>query len=301
MNILITGITGFLGSSLARRALQNGYNVIGIKRISSKLDKISDLIAMYASNSIYVSNFSLIDAQDDFVANLSKYSIDLVIHTATNYGSANGVIDDIIKANELFPLKILDYACSHDIPFINTHSSLPNFTNQYIVSKNNFLNWGIYHNLNNAKFKFINLEVEHFYGYKDNRFVEYLIKSLINQEPSIKLTLGEQLRDFIYIDDLVDVYMLIIANLHLVTKENYKIPVGSGEVISIKELAFLIKKITLNTRSDLQFGAIPYRKNEPMILKADIAFLKSLGSAPRFSLEDGVKACIAAYKIDKTL
>ena len=44
MVILISGINGFLGSHLARKLLKLGYKVVGLKRSSSNLHRISDIV-----------------------------------------------------------------------------------------------------------------------------------------------------------------------------------------------------------------------------------------------------------------
>ncbi len=290
MNILLTGITGFLGSHLSKQILDKGYKLIGVKRFSSNLDK---LYSMVDKND---PRLTIVNSTDNLCDTISEYKISLIIHTATIYDSGHDVtFDDILEANELFPLKILTYAFYNNIPFINSHSSLPNFTNRYIVAKNNFLNWGLYYRQQSKSFKFVNLEIEHFYGYKDGRFIEYLITSLLQQKKNIDLTLGEQNRDFIYIDDLVDIFMLIINKLNLLELEYWDIPVGSGTAVSIKDLAILVKKIMNNNNTNLNFGAISYRKNEPMKLEADVSTLKKLGWSPKFSLESGIRACVSKY------
>ena len=47
MNVLITGITGFIGSRLASRLVRDGYNVHGIVRHSSEreLSRIREVIS----------------------------------------------------------------------------------------------------------------------------------------------------------------------------------------------------------------------------------------------------------------
>ena len=42
--VLITGITGFLGSHLAKTLVEEGYEIIGLKRNSSSLVRIRNII-----------------------------------------------------------------------------------------------------------------------------------------------------------------------------------------------------------------------------------------------------------------
>ena len=66
--------------------------------------------------------------------------------------------------------------------------------------------------------KTINMQLEHFYGpgAGDANFISAMINRLIHNDPRIDLTLGEQKRDFIYIDDVVDAYLEVL-------KAEYKI------------------------------------------------------------------------------
>lgn len=286
MNILISGVTGFLGSNLAEDLLSKGYNVIGLKRITSATTRINDLL----NN----PNFTVYNVDPDFDLIRNYTHIDIIIHTATNYGGNNTTTQEMIDANELFSLALLDIARKNKTTFINTHTSLPLLTNEYSVSKNNFLNWGKYYS-NNYKLKFINIVLEHFYGYNDGRFIDYIIKSLNNNVDKIDLTPGEQQRDFIYIKDVVSAYIFIIENLNKTTTNYTDIELGSGQTITIKELVVLLKKLTHNTATTLNFGGMSYRPNEAMESKANISYLKNLGWKPKFNLSDGLLDNLAKY------
>ena len=65
--------------------------------------------------------------------------------------------------------------------------------------------------------KFINARLFHLYGPSDKptKFVNSIIQSLKNNLPTIDLTSGTQRRDFIYIDDAIEAFLLIILNLNI--------------------------------------------------------------------------------------
>ena len=106
------------------------------------------------------------------------------------------------------------------------------------------------------------------------------------------MTLGEQKRDFVYIDDVVAGFMLIIEKACQFGKGYFKFEIGSGRLISIKDFVLKIKELTRNTATKLNFGAIPYRENEAMLYKIDLDEIKKLGWVCEYSLEDGLKKTI---------
>jgi len=113
---------------------------------------------------------------------------------------------------------------------------------------------------------------------------------------------GKQTRDFIYINDAIQAY-IIAAGLH--NNECNDVSgvynVGSGNEISINELAKIIKKLTNN---NIEFKYTPAIKGDIRRSCADISKIKSLGFTPGTSFEDGLQETLKIYnssmKIEKT-
>ena len=61
----------------------------------------------------------------------------------------------------------------------------------------------------------------------------------------------------------------------------------SGKSISIRDIAYLISQV-IDSKSVLNFGAIPYRKDEVMESKSNIAKLKEISWKPIITLKDGI-------------
>jgi nucleoside-diphosphate-sugar epimerase len=287
--ILITGVTGFLGSSLAIELVNQDYNVVALKRKSSSLKRIETIL----------SKIHLYDIEDvDFLTFFqSHHKIDIIIHTATSYGRNNETPLEIFDANTSFPLKLLDMASLANVSkFINTDTILDKFLNLYSLSKNHLLDWGKFYSMRN-KIEFINMRLEHFYGPADDgsKFTSYVINNCVSNTAGLKLTLGEQSRDFIYIDDVVSAYLTVLNWEKPIDNYFSEYDVGSGKSVTIRKFVETVHRIT-KSNINLEFGAVPYRIGEVMKSKANITALKALGWNCRFSLEEGLMLTIKNEK-----
>ncbi len=168
------------------------------------------------------------------------------------------------------------------------------YLNSYALSKKQFSEW-----LKQlaGKMKVVNIQLEHMYGPKDDnkKFIPYVIEQCINNVPGLKLTLGEQKRDFIFIQDVVSAYLCLLNKYKCLQDDYNEIEVGSGNSVTIRELVKTITKIT-SSRTRLLFGALPYRGNEIMESIADISMMKNLGWSPLVSLAEGIKKTILSYQ-----
>ena len=283
--ILITGITGFLGSKLAMELVRTGYEVIALKRKSSSLKRLESF-----KNEITLYNIEEVDFQNVFK---THNKIDFIIHTATSYGRNNESPWEIFEANTGFPLKLLDAASMANVSkFINTDTILDKYLNLYSLSKNHLLEWGKFYSMRN-KIEFINMRLEHFYGSDDDdsKFTSYVINKCNSNTKTLQLTSGEQKRDFIYIDDVVTAYTTVLKRVNSHNKWFDEYDVGSGNSSSIKDFVEMVRRLT-NSNIELNFGALPYRKNEVMNSKADVKRLIDLGWKCKYNLEEGLKLTI---------
>lgn len=280
-NILITGGNGFLGSYIAKKLFKK-YNIIILEKDSFNLFRLKDII-----------NDIIIFDQSNYKRIFQDNKIDTIIHTATVYGRNSIQLSDLIYTNVLFPVKLIELGLKYGVStFINTDSFFNDnkinykYLGNYSLSKKHIIEWL---KLLSGKLQIINLKLQHMYGPfdSDNKFVMQIINSLKNNIPEINLTLGEQKRDFIYIDDVVVAYSIILENLSKIKKGFSNYHIGTGCSISIKDFILTVHKLT-NSKTKLNFGAIPYRENEFMDSKADLSEIFKFGWKPKVSLEEGL-------------
>ena len=75
----------------------------------------------------------------------------------------------------------------------------------------------------------VNVALEHFYGPYDNdsKFVSYVIRKMLDNEDSIDFTLGLQKRNFIYIEDVVDAFIVLLNNVNKLDNSFHNFEVGT--------------------------------------------------------------------------
>ncbi|MFA6061489.1 NAD-dependent epimerase/dehydratase family protein [Gallionella capsiferriformans] len=283
--ILLTGVTGFLGSHLAKELLAAGNEVVALKRKSSSLHRVESIISEIDFFDIEGLDF------DQFFRDCGK--IDTIIHTATCYGRNNESVTEIFAANTEFPLRLLDAGSRAGVEaFLNTDTILDKYLNLYALSKNQLLQWGKFFSIH-EKMRFANIRLEHFYGPDDDptKFSAYVINSCLGNVPELRLTKGEQRRDFIYIDDVVSAYMVLLEKMDSFNSVFVEFDVGSGRSVSIREFVETVHRITAS-KTYLDFGALPYREGEVMHSEADITKLAALGWRCQYDLETGLKKVI---------
>lgn len=281
--ILLTGGTGYLGSKILKQLIENGHSVLLLKRSFSNPVRIKEYI-----NKIDSYDSDLIPLERIFREN----TIDTIVHCATNYGRGETDPLNVIEANLLLPLKLLELGKKYHIKsFINTDTILDKRINYYSLSKKQFKDWLFVYK---QDYTCINVSLEHFYGPGDDetKFVTYIIHNLLKNVDKIDLTKGEQKRDFIYIDDVVDAFVIIINSLDNFNQDFYEFEIGTNNPLSIKQFVELAKQLTRNKYTLLNFGALPYRENEVMNYYVNTSEISKLGWKCNITIEEGLKKMI---------
>lgn len=286
-SFLITGASGFLGYHFTKTLLKKSIKVIALKRENSNLWRYNDI----KSNNLKFYNIE--NLEKSFIEN----NITCIIHTACLYGRNNESLSELLNANLIFGLKVLEMAKKYKIQtFFNTDTLLSKNVNNYALSKNQFYQW-LKRDL--SSMQIFNMKIEHMYGLKDdkNKLIAWFINELINNASQINLTSCEQKRDFIFVDDVVGAYLAVYKNKNSFGKFS-EFDVATGEQIKLKEFLLEIYKqckAKFNFNTSLNFGAKQMRENETMEIIENIEPLKNLGWKAKNNYKYNISLIIAEY------
>ncbi|MDF3819133.1 NAD(P)-dependent oxidoreductase [Leptospira sp. 96542] len=279
VSVLVTGASGFIGSSLVTHLENKGYDVFKTTRESGDISK-NETWRNFPS-----ADFVIHLASRSFVPDSWKDSNGFI--EANVLGTSNA-LEFAKKCNaKLIYISAYLYGIPENLPISERHPILPN--NPYALSK--FLAENI------CKFHsdFFNQSVtilRLFNVYGPNQKKEFLIPSLIDQclnNSEIRVLDLNPKRDYIYIDDVLNVIEMSILKAGSLQIYN----VGSGISYSVQEI---IDQIQVLCKTKLPvFSSENVRPQEILDVVADISLAKNkLGWFPKFGISDGLEKTIAS-------
>jgi len=278
--ILVTGINGFLGSQLAK-TLAAEFNIVGLEHSVANLHRLQGY------------NFTVYDAQKKLEEIFEQHSIDTVIHAATLYKRQQEPAGPVLRTNVLLPVELYELANKHGVTnFVNIDSFFnnPQFNYKYLVdytlSKKQVNEWL---QVLLDKCNVINMKLYHMYGENDapDKFIPAIASRILKGEQEIALTSGEQVRDFIYVKDVVDAFGVVVKHFTTPNQGYSEFEVGTGVATTLRQLVEVVKKVS-GSASALNFGALPMRENEIMYAVANNTALAGLGWHANHTLEQGL-------------
>ncbi len=279
--IIVTGASGFIGKQLVNRLLLDGFKVFGITRHDKP--PYCDVNLTWISWLTYKGDIS------------EANNISAVVNLVTTFGYNNESWNEILESNVTLPLALFKHAIKLGATkIINADSFFgkPKY-NKYQYLKNYTRSKKILIDLSKPlteeyKIDFINLRLEHVFGANDgpHKFVSKLIRDFQSKKTKIELTDGNQKRDFIYIDDVVEAFICVLKNSS--NQGFFEYEVGTGESIKLKEFCIALANAFGIDADIFQFGMMPQRTNEIMNSSADIRDLKLIGWSPKWNLTQAV-------------
>ncbi len=291
MKILLTGISGFLGSNVARLFVKGGIDVMGILRDSSDLSRLQD----FENNPHFTKVFV-----DDIESVFKNNKIDAIVHTATSYGRKGETPEQVRQANTDFPLQLLIIGLKYGTKvFINSDTFLmigdkDQKDRNYIVTKKSFIEEA--RKMIPVDYKFINMKIEQMYGPNDNptKFIPFLVKEFLSNKATLSFNPGEQIRDYVYVDDVAKAYLqAFLSRDSLGNFEEFG--VGQGKGNTLKDLIKIFVDQTTSTPT-VNFGALPYHPHEVMASIADITNNSKINWKAEINLETGIAKTIEGYR-----
>ena len=303
-SVLLTGGAGFIGTNLVNKLLDLNYKVNLILRESSELWRLKNILPK-----INICKADLLD-QEELKKLAHKINPSIIIHLATysRYKDQNAS-HEMIEANIKGTMNLL--AATKDINyniFINTGSSSEYGIKEKPMRENDLLEPVSFYAATKASATLlcqvmareyqkpiVTLRPFSVYGpmEEEKRFIPTIIKAVIENKP-IKLTGGSQRRDFIYVQDVVDIYIRAISKGKALSGEILN--TGTGIEYTNDEVVEALFKVT-GKKVQIEKGAFPKRLWDTPHWVADASKAKELLDwEPKYSLEEGLKETYQWFK-----
>jgi CDP-paratose 2-epimerase len=127
----------------------------------------------------------------------------------------------------------------------------------------------------------------HQFGNEDQGWVAHFLIRAMNREPITIYGDGKQVRDILFVEDLVDAFQLASANIEKVSGHAFNIGGGASNTISLREL---IAMITAFEGREPRIEAGPWRTGDQKYYVSDIRrFGELTGWVPSVAPRDGVR------------
>lgn len=301
--VLVTGATGFIGANLTRKLVKRNYEVHILIRKSSDVWRIKDIIPK-----LHTHQIDLLKKQH-LSKLISAIKPNAIFHLANLglYGGFDSPIEESIKINLVGTINLIksahytNYKC-----LINTGSS-SEYGDKLFPMKENHL---CQPSTNYALTKLAGTLYAQAYAKKNHkalatlrlfspfgpfdhpaRFIsQTIIKLLRNEEILIKSPYV--VRDYIFIDDVIEAFLVCMKNSNKLSGEVFNI--GSGKQTTIHRVLQLLKS-EIKSKSQIKYDTLSRKENN--MWQADIKKAKQkLGWYPKTTLTEGLKETVKWFK-----
>lgn len=267
MKILLTGATGFLGSHIAEVLYCAGYELLLTKRIESSLWRCSTFI-----DKVKWSNTDL----NTFESDVCEFRPDVIINSAWSGVSAKDREQWSVQLENLqYQQRLLDLAVKIGVKKIigigsqaeyglfdgcinELYSAIP--TSAYGAVKLSSLTiLRTFCEENHITWHWFRLFSCFGEREDENWLIPATIRNMLSTD-KMDLTLGEQQYSYLYIKDVANIFLSAIEN----TAESGVYHIAANVQRPLKDILLEMRDY-LNPMFKLNFGALPYRKNQSMI------------------------------------
>lgn len=302
--VLITGATGFVGSSLLRRCLQENAEVHILTTEASDKWRINDVI-----NRVHGHCVDLLDC-GQLTKIVSDINPKIIFHLAA-YGvyAFQKDVNKVMETNFLGTINLVNACKNIEFElFVNTGSSFEYGIKSVPLNENDMLEpineYGIskaastlycqgISKIENKSMATLRLFTPYGYYEKLPRLIPSVIISCLKSK-NPKVSSPESVRDFVFIDDVVDAYIKLVDNSHKAKGEIFNI--GYGKQSSIGDAVDIIIGL-IGGNVVPEWGSIQDNRIESRMWQADISKAEILLNwKPKYNLDQGLRNTIEWFK-----
>ena len=290
LRVLVTGSSGFIGSNLIPRLENLGAKVEKFTK-TSRCDILNERLVISTVKKKYdvIYHLAGFSGGEESNRNIEKT---FQINTLATLNLINAVADYSHETKLILSSSRLEYGTPIYLPVDESHPTVP--TSAYGLSKLAATQIALAYN-RTKNLKVTIFRTSNVYGpHKDIKFQGYnVINHFIDQAKKGRVLRifgdGRQERDYIYVDDLIEAFLLSLSQ-----KAEGKIyNLGYGQNIQFKDMAILIVKIVGKGRVIFESWPKNYKQVETGSYISDISKIqKDLGFTPKVGFELGITKTI---------
>lgn len=301
-NILVTGGTGFVGSHLIEELVKQKANIV---TTFQSINPRSYFFTQHLNNKVVLVQLDVCN-YDGIFDLVTKYDIEYIFHLAaqplvgvayhnpkrTLYSNILGTINVLECARSFSKVKGVIAASSDKSygkldkkkyletdPLLGDHPYEVSKSSAYFICYSYFKTYHV---------PVVVTRFGNVYGEGDlnfSRIIPGIMKSIVRSETLDVRSNGEYVRDYLYVKDVVDGYLLLANNINKIKGEAFNF--GSEESLSVIELIRLTEKI-LNKK--VRYKILNRAKNEIPYQSLDYSKIKKkLRWKPKFKLKKVLK------------
>lgn len=328
MKFLVTGAAGFIGSATAARLCEAGYQVLGIDNLNDYYDprlKLDRLASLCEGPLFEFKEMDIADRQA-MTKLFEEQQFDRVIHLAAQAGVRYSIENPMsyIDSNLVGMANVLEgcrhnkvehlvfassssvYAMNEKIPFSEADAVDHPVSLYAATKKSNELMAHSYSHLYNIPVTGLRFFTVYGPWGRPDMAPFLFTDAIMNDQPIKVFNHGKMLRDFTYIDDIVEGVMRVQAcpakvnasdllNSPATARAAYQIlNIGNNEPIELSRFISAIETACAKTAEKIM---MPMQAGDVPRTFADIDRLQSLtGFVPKTTIESGMLKFVAWYK-----
>ena len=325
MNVLITGGAGFIGSNLTHRLVGEGHDVVVYDNLSRRgADKnvawlraqhgdrwtlmeadirdfetlrraAADVDAIYHLASQVAVTTSVQDPRHDFEVNaLGTFNVleaarlsgrrPIVLYASTN--KVYGGMEDVVVVEEENRYAYRDYPRgipeSYPLDFHSPYGCSKGTGDQYVRD------YARIYGLPTVVFRQSCIYGTRQFGVEDQGWVAWFLIAAVTGRPITIYGDGKQVRDVLWVEDLLDLYQLAVEQVDTAAGQVYNVGGGPENTLAVwSELGPMLESLL---GRQIEVGWDDWRPGDQRIFVADIGKAeRELGWRPRVGREEGVR------------
>lgn len=328
--VFITGSAGFIGFHLSRRLLQEGENIIGYDNVNDYYDvNLKEarltILKKYKNFIFYKGN---LENEEKLKKIMKENKIDIIIHLAAQAGVRYSLINPkaYLKSNLVGFLNILEccrhnevkhlifassssvYGANTKIPF-SVHHNVDHPVSLYAATKkSNELMAHAYSSLYNIRCTGLRFFTVYGPWGRPDMALFLFTKAILNNETIKVFNYGKMMRDFTYIDDIIEGIIRLINKIPQVNTKwdssnpdpgtsyaPYKIyNIGNNQPV---ELLYFIEVLEKKLGRKAKKELLPMQQGDVKETYAEVNdLINDVGFRPNTTIEKGIGEFVRWYK-----